>query len=232
MPAPATWPPPWPAASAEPVCPSGSAWSGSTCVRTLVVNEVWCPPGSTWDGGRCVGVLIADCPAGTRFVEGDGCVPVLAAQAAPPAPAPSAPAAPSQNGVVDPWNKPRGNRPAGGASAGRGTCDCRAGDLMCMMRCTSAGTAPVQNAGRPFDRNAAMVALRDAETTAKRCTGVAGTGTVRVTLGPSGKATSATVDGPFAGTPQGGCIAAVFRAITVPPFDGSPVAVSKSVVVP
>jgi hypothetical protein len=60
--------------------------------------------------------------------------------------------------------------------------------------------------------------------------GPSGTASVSVTFAPSGRVTSAKVDGgPFSGTPTGGCIATAFRGVTVPPFDGSPVTVRKTV---
>ena len=86
--------------------------------------------------------------------------------------------------------------------------------------------------GKEFDRAAAMSALGGAAGAAKGCKkpdGPTGGGKVRVTFAPSGNVTSATVEGPpFAGTPVGGCIASAFRGAHVPPFEGSPVAVSKS----
>jgi hypothetical protein len=32
----------------------------------------------------------------------------------------------------------------------------------------------------------------------------------------------------LAGTPVGGCVASAFRGVRVPPFDGSPVSLTKS----
>jgi hypothetical protein len=53
---------------------------------------------------------------------------------------------------------------------------------------------------------------------------------VSVTFSTSGRVTSAQlVGGPFQGTKTGACIAAAFRAASVPPFDGDPVAVTKDV---
>jgi hypothetical protein len=40
------------------------------------------------------------------------------------------------------------------------------------------------------------------------------------------------VEGPFGGTPVGGCVAKLFRAAKVPPFTGDPVTVSKSFTIP
>jgi hypothetical protein len=60
--------------------------------------------------------------------------------------------------------------------------------------------------------------------------GPSGTASVSVTFAPSGRVTSAKVEGgPFSGTPTGVCIATAFRSAAVPPFDGSPITVRKSV---
>ncbi len=91
--------------------------------------------------------------------------------------------------------------------------------------------APVSNAG-PFSISAAQAALGSAAASAGSCKkpgGPTGAGKVQVTFAPSGRVTSATVNGPpFAGTPVGGCVASMFRRAKVPPFNGSPVTVSKS----
>jgi predicted Zn finger-like uncharacterized protein len=56
-----------------------------------------------------------------------------------------------------------------------------------------------------------------------------GTGRVVIVFLPNGTAQSATVTGsPFEGTPAGGCVAARFRGVRVPPFGGSPFSVAKS----
>lgn len=229
---------------ADPVCPSGSAWSGAHCVRTLVVTEVACPQGSAWDGARCAGVLVADCPPGMQFADGVGCVAVLAS----PAPAPPAPPSRGNPGVVDPWAKKQipGRSDASSAAPVGSPCACAAGDLMCRMKCAAtckegsgadcrpaATPAPKQNTARELDRGAVVTALTDAASAAKACTGVPGVGAVRVTFASSGRVTEASVQsGPFAGTAQAACIATVFRQVVIPPFDGSSVAVTKSVLIP
>ena len=59
-----------------------------------------------------------------------------------------------------------------------------------------------------------------------------GTAEVIVTFAPSGRVTSANVNGaPFGGTATGGCIAATLRGATVPPFAGNHVSVRKLVTV-
>ena len=58
--------------------------------------------------------------------------------------------------------------------------------------------------------------------------GPTGKGRVSVTFSPSGRATSANVGPPFAGTSVGSCAARAFRSASVPPFSGGAVTVSKS----
>ncbi|MBI5535560.1 MAG: zinc-ribbon domain-containing protein [Deltaproteobacteria bacterium] len=91
---------------------------------------------------------------------------------------------------------------------------------------------PGGGATNPFDRGAAISALNAAAGGASGCKkpdGPTGTGRVAVTFAPSGRVTSANVEGPpFAGTSVGGCVAARFRGASVPPFAGSPVTVHKS----
>jgi hypothetical protein len=88
----------------------------------------------------------------------------------------------------------------------------------------------------PFDTGAAKVALAAASSSAASCKkedGPTGTGKVQVTFSSTGRATSANViEGPFGGTPVGGCVAKIFRAAKVPAFSGDPVTVSKSFIIP
>lgn len=92
--------------------------------------------------------------------------------------------------------------------------------------------APASGGNAPFSRSAAISALSTAASAAAGCKqagGPTGRGRVSVTFAPSGRVTTATVNGPpFAGTSVGGCVAAQFRRATVPPFSGSPVTVHKS----
>lgn len=229
--------------SPAPVCPAGSAWDGTHCVRNLVVTQVACPAGAAWDGAHCIGQVSTECPAGTHFEAGQGCAPDMVAHA--PAPVPTPPPGPPP-----PSPKP-----------GPGKCQCPPSDLMCAMKCAaqcqagqrfdpskgcvSSSPSPAQAAApsptnKPpapeFDRGAAATALAAAAGAAKGCStpgGPTGTVRVRVVYAPTGKISSAQVEGaPIAGTPVGGCIAAAFRGASIPPFDGSPVSVSKSVSIP
>src|SRR5262249_54239022 len=91
---------------------------------------------------------------------------------------------------------------------------------------------PPSAGGAQFSRSAAQSALGAAAGAARGCAkpdGPTGSGRVKVTFNPSGNVTSATVQGPpFAGTAVGGCVASAFRGARVPPFEGSPVSVTKS----
>lgn len=80
----------------------------------------------------------------------------------------------------------------------------------------------------PFDKGAALAALGGVNVAScKKDAG--GSGHVKIIFAPSGSVSSATVDdGPFVGTPVGGCVAGKYRGARVPPFAGSPVTVGKS----
>jgi hypothetical protein len=82
-----------------------------------------------------------------------------------------------------------------------------------------------------FSKSSAISALTAASMSAATCKkpgGPTGSGKATVTFAPSGRVTTATVGGAFAGTPSGGCVASVFRRAHVPAFSGSAVTVSKS----
>ena len=83
----------------------------------------------------------------------------------------------------------------------------------------------------PFSKASAISALSAAASSAGTCKkpgGPTGSGKATITFAPSGRVTTATVSGSFAGTPVGGCVASVFRRAHVPAFSGSAVTVSKS----
>lgn len=86
----------------------------------------------------------------------------------------------------------------------------------------------------PFSKEAASAALNAATGNALSCrkgSDPIGTARVVVTFAPSGRATSATVNGfPFAGTEIGGCVARQFSAVRIPAFSGNHVTVRKKVV--
>jgi hypothetical protein len=93
--------------------------------------------------------------------------------------------------------------------------------------------APTPASGGQFDTGAARASLNAAAGGARACKqegDPSGSASVSITFAPSGRVTSAKVQGPpFAGTATGGCIASAFRSATVPPFEGSPVTVNKTV---
>ena len=82
-----------------------------------------------------------------------------------------------------------------------------------------------------FSRDAAVASLNAAAGRASGCKkagGPTGRGRVSVTFASSGRATTAVVGPPFAGTKVGSCAAAAFRGASVPPFSSGAVTVSKS----
>ncbi|CAN91223.1 hypothetical protein sce1066 [Sorangium cellulosum So ce56] len=91
---------------------------------------------------------------------------------------------------------------------------------------------PAKDEPARFDQSAASSVLASAAAAAAGCTGEGLTGTARVavTFAPTGKAMSARVEGgDLVGTATAGCIAAAFRDVAVPPFEGIPVTVMKQV---
>lgn len=113
---------------------------------------------------------------------------------------PVAPAAPA---VAGPGGAVAGGgagsiRPRGGASSG-------------------ASAAPAVAMPGRGDVMTAMASVRPSVNACAQ--GHGGLAQVRLTFaGPSGRVTSAVIEGQFAGTPQGSCIARAVRAATVPPF--------------
>ena len=98
-----------------------------------------------------------------------------------------------------------------------------------------APAAPAAASGADFNRAAALSALSAAASAAQSCKkpdGPTGSGKIAVTFANSGAATTAAVEGPpFAGTPVGGCVAARFRGVHVPPFGGATVTVHKTFII-
>jgi predicted Zn finger-like uncharacterized protein len=98
-----------------------------------------------------------------------------------------------------------------------------------------APAAPAAGGSGDFDRAAALSALSAAATAAQACKkpdGPTGSGRIAVTFANNGTATTANVEGPpFAGTPVGGCVAARFRSVHIPPFGGSVITVRKTFII-
>ncbi|HET7543881.1 MAG TPA: hypothetical protein VFK05_28615 [Polyangiaceae bacterium] len=86
-----------------------------------------------------------------------------------------------------------------------------------------------------FDRDAARSALASAAAQASACRkegDPSGTASLTITFAPSGRVTSAQIQGPpFSGTATGGCIASTMRRASVPAFSGDYVTVSKTIVI-
>jgi len=101
---------------------------------------------------------------------------------------------------------------------------------------TPTAKPPPTGGGGEFDKSAASAALGGGVGAASGCKqpgDPSGTARVQITFAPSGHVTTANISGPpFAGTPTGSCIARAFKSVTVPPFSGGPVTVSKSVSIP
>jgi hypothetical protein len=102
-------------------------------------------------------------------------------------------------------------------------------------------TAPPAKTSTPtatgdFDKAAASAALGGAVAKAAACKKAgdpSGQAKVQVTFAPSGRVTVANILGPpFAGTATGSCIAMAFKSASVPPFQGDPMTVSKTVSIP
>jgi hypothetical protein len=88
---------------------------------------------------------------------------------------------------------------------------------------------PSFEAGEEFNRTAAMEAMRQAGDGSRACvTGASGGARVAVTFARSGAPADVAVEGSFAGTPAGNCIAGKFRALRIPPFRGSSVTVRRT----
>jgi len=89
--------------------------------------------------------------------------------------------------------------------------------------------------GAEFDRAAAVAALKAAAAQAATCRkdgDPSGTAALTITFAPSGRVTSANIQGPpFAGTPTGGCIANAMRHAHIPAFSGDRVTVNKTIVI-
>ncbi len=100
---------------------------------------------------------------------------------------------------------------------------------------TPTATATTAKDLPPFSQSAAIAALNSAAGAASACRkegDPSGMARVVITFAPSGRVTTARVNGPpFAGTATGGCIAARMRGAHVPAFSGDYVTVSKTVII-
>jgi hypothetical protein len=75
-----------------------------------------------------------------------------------------------------------------------------------------------------------MEAMRRAGDGSRACVtgGASGGARVAVTFARSGSVADVAVEGSFAGTPVGNCIAGKFRSLAIPPFRGSSVTVRRT----
>ncbi|MCC6522997.1 MAG: hypothetical protein IT373_10080 [Polyangiaceae bacterium] len=120
---------------------------------------------------------------------------------------------------------------AGAASAGAGAASAGASAALADASAADAGARPPA----AFAEDAAKAAASAAAAQASGCGDGALRGSARVTLtfAPSGRVTQALLDASsaLAGTPVGSCIVGAMRSAQVPPFDGEPVTVQRTVTV-
>jgi predicted Zn finger-like uncharacterized protein len=122
--------------------------------------------------------------------------------------------------------------PGGATAAKPGSAGTSSGSAKTEKKKDEAPAAPAGGSDQPFSKAAAVSALSAAAGSAGSCKklgGPTGTGRVTVTFAPSGRVTTANVEGsPYAGTSVGGCVASLFRKAHIPAFSGNAVTVSKS----
>ncbi|HTM46349.1 MAG TPA: hypothetical protein VL137_15420 [Polyangiaceae bacterium] len=91
------------------------------------------------------------------------------------------------------------------------------------------GEEPIDEtpAPKPFDQKHTEMELERATRNAESCTGVVtdskerGATTVSLVFSNEGKVSQATIPPPFEGTRLGDCVLNAYKAVLVPPFDGS-----------
>ncbi len=196
-------------------------------------NGAWqskpCPAGTRQEQEGCRPAVILDCPAGTSFREGVGCVANVVGSTPPTMTEPSSP-------------PPAGSTEQPASTAGTsataeplGPCGCRTGDVACLSSC-GPRPPPLATASRAggFDQASADNALVGAARAAQLCHrafGPTGPGTIDVVFEPSGVVSRAAVHPPYAGTPVGACVERLFLQVTVPSFRGDAVSMTKSFVI-
>lgn len=244
--APAVMPSMSPAASFEPMPPQKKSKTGlivGIVVGVLAIGGVGAFAALGGGGGAPTADTAAPASAATSAPAATSAAPTNTVTSAP-ADAPAASGAPAASSAVVASNDTSKAPPSTGAggpstkasSAASSTPSTKASAEPTPTPTASAAPTATDTGGgggRDFNKGAATTALAAAASAAKGCKqpgGPTGSASVRVVFAPSGNVTSANVQGPpFAGTPVGGCIASAFRGAHVPPFDGSPVAVSKTV---
>lgn len=86
-----------------------------------------------------------------------------------------------------------------------------------------------------FDLGAASTTMKAAASIARshcaRSGGPVGSTRVTVHFATTGRVSSASIGAPFTDTDTGNCVVSVFRLAVIPPFEGRPMSVSKSVAI-
>ena len=98
------------------------------------------------------------------------------------------------------------------------------------------GQCPQTSCTGAADQGAIRSALKQAEANAReRCrapSAAANSGSLIVTIAPSGHVVEANVEGPLAGSQGARCLSDIFRATSVPCFSGEPVKLKKGISLP
>lgn len=165
---------------------------------------------------------------------------VASAAASPssaPTPAAIAPTSPPKNALpasAEPSAAPKPEPTVAAAAPSAPPTDTAKPDLP-KAPITIHNAPPPAAPGTEFDRAAAVAALNGAAQQASSCRkegDPSGTAVLTITFAPSGRVTSAAIQGPpFAGTATGGCIASTMRHASIPAFEGERVTVTKTVVI-
>lgn len=123
-----------------------------------------------------------------------------------------------------------------GASATTTTVAAAAVDAFAIVDSGASGaSAATRNPPQTFDREKAAAALAQSLEKVAECRtpdGPTGPGHARITFAASGDVTNVEMDPPFAGNSVGECLAKKLRTAKVPPFDGDPVTLGKTFVLP
>jgi hypothetical protein len=150
-----------------------------------------------------------------------------AAAPSPPPPALAAEAAPERTTVAP---APRPPDPPAAAPASPG----EPRDVQPASTVVPKPAPPASAEAAEIDRAVARAALSKAAGAAAGCKQAddpTGSAKVSVTFAPTGRPMSVRVGQPFKGTRMGVCIAATFYTVTVPPFSGDPVTITKDMTV-
>lgn len=127
--------------------------------------------------------------------------------------------------------------PARAESSAVTICGCKPADELCAMNCIRLTSSPPASPNSTaFDHGAASTQMKIAASIARshcaRSGGPVGSARVILQFANTGRVTSASIGSPYADTDTGSCVVRVFRQAVIPAFEGSPVAVSKSINIP